>query len=183
MREFLVAIGEDPNREGLRRTPERVAAACEELFAGVGADPRDALGELFPAEHNDLVVVRNIRVHSICEHHLLPFTGLAHVCYLPGADIIGLSHIPQLVEVLASRPQVQETLTADIVSALTQAASPRGALAVLECTHTCVTLRGGTQPDARVVTVSASGELSDPQQRAEALALCQVESGLDGGQQ
>lgn len=171
VREILAAIGEDPAREGLVRTPERVAGAYAELFAGLAVDPADAIGETFPAESTDLVIVRDIRVRSMCEHHLLPFVGLAHVAYVPDTRVVGLSHIPQLVEALAARPQVQENLTAQIVTALEAAVAPRGVLAVLECVQSCVSHRGGRQPDAKAVTVVSAGELADPVRRLEVLTL------------
>ncbi len=171
VREILAAIGEDTGREGLALTPARVANAYSELFSGIGVDPATALGTPFPAETTDLIVVRDIRVRSVCEHHLLPFYGVAHVAYIPGDTVVGLSHIPHLVEVLAARPQVQENLTAQIVDTLEAAIAPRGAVAVLECTQSCVASRGGRQPDALTVTVASRGELAEPTRRLEVLVL------------
>lgn len=171
VREILAALGEDAEREGLALTPTRVANAYAEMFSGIGADPVATLGDVFPAETNDVVIVRNIRVRSVCEHHLLPFSGVAHVAYLPGESVVGLSRIPLLVETLAARPQIQENLTAQIVDSLESVISPRGALAVLECTQSCVTARGGRQPDARAVTVATRGELTDSARRLEVLLL------------
>lgn len=178
VREMLAAIGEDPGRSGLARTPERVADLYAELFSGIGVDPAGALGAIFPAEKTDIVVLRDIRVRSVCEHHLLPFAGVAHVAYLPGDAVVGLSRIASLVEVLAARPQVQENLTAQIVDTLVTVIAPRGALAVLDCTQMCVTARGGKQPDARSITLASRGELADPVRRGEVLTL--LGAGADG---
>jgi len=174
--ELLAAIGEDPSREGLRQTPRRVATAYEELFAGVGQDPAEALVARsdFPdsAERaGEVVVLRGIEFRSMCEHHLLPFFGAAHVAYLPGARFAGLGALARTVEIAAARPQLQERLTEDIADALSTGLGARGALVVLEAAHGCVSARGPRQESARTVTLAARGELEDPVRRAEALAL------------
>ncbi|HWL61122.1 MAG TPA: GTP cyclohydrolase I [Microbacteriaceae bacterium] len=177
--ELLAAIGEDPARGGLLETPRRVADAYTELFAGVGHDPAEALASRsdFPdtAERaGEVVVLRAIEFRSVCEHHLLPFFGQAHVAYLPGARFAGLGALARAVEVAAARPQLQERLTEDIADALERGLAARGALVVLEAAHGCVSARGPRQGSARTVTLAARGELDDPVRRAEALALMQV---------
>lgn len=171
VRELILAIGENPERPGLRRTPQRVAEAWEEMFYGVGANPEQALGAPFASESSDLVLVRDIRLHSMCEHHLLPFYGRAHVAYLPDGEVVGLSRIADLVELLAARPQIQEDLTSRIADALDTGVHPRGVLVVLECTQACVASRGGRQPDVVTVTTSARGALKSPAARAEVMEL------------
>lgn len=171
VREILAAIGEDVDRDGLALTPQRVAKAYAELFSGIDVDPVACLGEPFPAETTDMIIVRDIRVRSMCEHHLLPFTGVAHVAYIPGELVVGLSHIPELVEALAARPQVQENLTTQIVDTLAAVVAPRGVLAVLDCRQSCVTSRGLRQPDARALTLASRGDLADPVRRLEVLTL------------
>ena len=177
--ELLAAIGEDPTRGGLAETPRRVADAYTELFAGVGVDPAEALARRsdFPdsAERaGEVVVLRGIEFRSVCEHHLLPFFGAAHVAYLPGPRFAGLGALARAVEVAAARPQLQERLTEDIADALERGLAARGALVVLEAAHGCVSARGPRQGTARTVTLAARGELVDPVRRAEALALMQV---------
>ncbi len=174
--ELLAAIGDDPQREGLAQTPRRVAEAYREFFAGIGVDPADALVARadFPdsAERaGEVVVLRGIEFRSICEHHLLPFFGTAHVAYLPGARFAGLGALAKAVEVAAARPQLQERLTEDIADALETGLGARGALVVLEATHGCVSARGPRQGSARTVTLAARGELTDPVRRAETVAL------------
>lgn len=182
--EILAAVGEDPSRESLRETPSRVADAYEELFAGVGIDPQTLLSETMPVEgspagsSSDVVVVTNIAVRSVCEHHLLPFVGQAHVAYLPDASIIGLGRISRVVEVLAARPQFQERLSEQIASALDEGLSPRGVLVVLDSAHQCVTARGVGQMSSRTVTVASRGELSEPAARSEIMGL--MHGGTDG---
>jgi len=173
VREFLIGIGEDPDREGLADTPERVARACDEIFAGLGHDPGEILATTFDASHDEMVLVRDIEVHSICEHHLLPFHGVAHVAYIPPDDgrITGLSKLARLVDLYARRPQVQERLTTQIADALTQHLRVRGALVVLECEHLCMTMRGVHKPGSRTVTSAVRGLLRKPATRAEAMSL------------
>ena len=174
VREILIAIGEDPDRDGLLRTPGRVARAYAELFAGLRADPRDVLTTSFEADHDELVLVREIEVTSMCEHHLLPFHGLAHIGYIPGTDgrITGLSKLARLVEVYARRPQVQERLTSQIADTLMEALNPRGVIVVIDCAHMCMAMRGIQKAGARTVTSAVRGIFqADAKSRAEAMSL------------
>jgi GTP cyclohydrolase IA len=171
VRNLLIAIGEDPDRSELESTPEKFAEAYEEFFKGVGINPLEILSETFPAEQNDVVILKDIELVSICEHHLLPFTGVAHIAYLPGDKVIGLGRLPKLVEVLASRPQLQENLTSQIAEAIQQGLSARGVLVVLEARHHCVASRGARQPEANTVTMKALGEYSSAERRQEVMAL------------
>ncbi len=173
VRELLYAIGEDPEREGLRKTPARVARALAESFAGLHMVARDVLTTTFDEGHDELVLVRNIEVYSTCEHHLVPFHGVAHVGYIPASDgrITGLSKLARLVDVYAKRPQVQERLTTQIADALEQALSPRGVIVVIECEHLCMSMRGVRKPGAKTVTSTVRGHLADPATRAEAMTL------------
>jgi GTP cyclohydrolase I len=169
--ELLSAIGEDPNRPELRATPEKVAQAYAEFFKGVGVDPLSAIGELFEVATDDPVLLKDIELVSICEHHLLPFTGVAHIGYLPNKRVAGLGRLPQLVEILAARPQLQENLTSQLADALEQALGARGVLVVIEARHQCVASRGARQPEVNTVTVAARGEYRDPALRAEMMGL------------
>ena len=169
--ELLHAIGEDPNREELKATPQKVADAYVGFFAGVGADPLAVLSETFPAEHNDVVILKDIELVSICEHHLLPFTGIAHIAYLPSDRVIGLGRLPKLVEVLAARPQLQENLTAQIADALQTGLGTQGVVVVIEARHHCVASRGARQPEANTVTVATRGVYSKAANRTEVMAL------------
>ena len=169
--ELIAAIGEDPNRAELLATPEKVSEAYEEFFKGVGVDPLSVLKDTFDAEHNDAVILKDIELVSICEHHLLPFTGVAHIAYLPDTKVIGLGRLPKLVEILASRPQLQENLTAQIASALEEGLGAKGVIVVLEARHHCVASRGARQPEANTVTMAALGQYKDPVIRAEVMAL------------
>jgi len=174
VREILIAIGEDPERDGLQRTPARVAQAYAELFAGLRVDPAQVLTTSFEADHEELVLVRDIEVMSLCEHHLLPFHGVAHIGYIPGVDgrITGLSKLARLVEVYARRPQVQERLTSQIADLLMEQLKPRGVIAVLECEHMCMTMRGIKKGGARTITSAVRGSLrDDAKTRAEAMSL------------
>jgi len=173
VREFLLGIGEDPDRAGLADTPERVARACDELFAGLGCDPAELLETTFDASHDEMVLVRDIEVQSICEHHLLPFHGVAHVAYIPPDDgrITGLSKLARLVDLYARRPQVQEQLTTQIADALTTHLRARGVLVVLDCEHLCMTMRGVRKPGSRTITSAVRGLLRNPATRAEAMSL------------
>ena len=173
VREFLLGIGEDPDRPGLAETPQRVARACTEVFAGLGQDPAAVLATTFDASHDEMVLVRDIAVYSICEHHLLPFHGVAHVAYIPPDDgrITGLSKLARLVDVYARRPQVQERLTTQIAEAMTQNLRVRGVMVVLECEHLCMTMRGVGKPGSRTVTSAVRGLLRNPATRAEAMSL------------
>ena len=169
--ELLIAIGEDPNRSELKATPEKFADAYQEFFKGVGVDPLKVLEDAFPAEQNDVVILKDIELVSICEHHLLPFTGVAHVAYLPKDRIVGLGRIPKLVEVIAARPQLQENLTAQIAEAIQQGLDAKGVLVVIEARHHCVASRGARQPEANTVTVKALGQYSEAIDRQEIMAL------------
>ncbi|MDN5770607.1 MAG: GTP cyclohydrolase I FolE [Microlunatus sp.] len=173
VRELLLGIGEDPDREGLLDTPERVARAYAEMFAGLTASPEDVLTTTFDIGHDEFVLVKDMEVWSCCEHHLVPFTGVAHVGYIPNADgrITGLSKLARLVDVYAKRPQVQERLTTQVADALQRILEPRGVIVVLECEHLCMTMRGVRKPGSRTVTSAVRGQLRNPATRAEALSL------------
>ncbi|MFP3466456.1 GTP cyclohydrolase I FolE [Leifsonia sp. SIMBA_070] len=172
--EILAAIGEDPARPGLAQTPSRVADAYAEFFAGLGRDAADDLGEPVPLEGDrqaETVLLRDIEFRSVCEHHLLPFVGVAHIAYLPGETVIGLGRIPRVIETLAARPQVQERLTEQIADTIERGADARGVLVVLDASHSCVTTRGPRQTGSTTVTVAARGAYTDPTARAELMAL------------
>jgi GTP cyclohydrolase I len=177
--ELLEAIGEDPDRPGLRQTPERVAAAYEEFFAGVGADAAAPLAQTIsvtrgPAPDtlpSGAVMVRDIAFRSICEHHLLPFRGRAHIAYLPGEEVVGLGALARVTEILSSRPQVQERLGEQIADVIDDSLDCRGVLVVLDAVHECVTMRGPRQTESSTVTIAARGELAEPFARAELVAL------------
>ena len=173
VRELLIAIGEDPDREGLRNTPGRVARSYEELIKGIRQRPEDVLTTTFELGHEELVLVRDIELWSCCEHHLVPFTGVAHVGYIPSADgrITGLSKLARLVDVYAKRPQVQERLTTQVADALQRILTPRGVIVVMECEHLCMTMRGVRKPGSRTVTSAVRGQLRNAATRAEALSL------------
>ncbi|MEJ1230734.1 MAG: GTP cyclohydrolase I FolE [Galbitalea sp.] len=174
--EILAAIGEDPARPGLATTPSRVAESYADFFSGIGVDPLGFLADateldVAPDELGELVLLRDIDFRSMCEHHLLPFTGVAHVAYVPARRIVGLGKIPRVVETLASRPQLQERLTEEIADALQAGLEPRGVLVVLDATHGCVTARGVRQTRSTTVTLATRGTLSDPTERSGVLAL------------
>ena len=174
--EILAAIGEDPRRPGLETTPQRVAQAYTEFFSGIGVDPAVHLADtvelqLGDDELGDLVLLRDIDFRSVCEHHLLPFIGVAHVAYAPRTRVVGLGKLPRVVETLASRPQVQERLTEQIADALQEGLDPLGVLVVLEASHSCVSTRGVRQVSSTTVTMASRGTLSDPVARAETMAL------------
>ena len=173
IREILCAIGEDPDREGLRDTPARVARAYAEMFGGLRERPEDVLRTSFELGHDELVLVKDIEVYSQCEHHLVPFHGVAHVGYLPAEDgrITGLSKLARLVEVYARRPQVQERLTTQVADALMRILEPRGVIVVLECEHLCMSMRGVKKAGARTVTSAVRGHLLAAATRAEAMSL------------
>ena len=171
MTELLTAIGEDPNRLELQATPEKFAEAYQEFFKGVGVDPLAILADAFPAEQNDVVILKDIELVSICEHHLLPFTGMAHIAYLPKDKVVGLGRLPKLVEVLAARPQLQENLTSQIAQAIETGLGAQGVIVVIEARHHCVASRGARQPEANTVTMKALGTYSEPIARAEIMAL------------
>jgi GTP cyclohydrolase I len=172
VREILIAIGENPEREGLLKTPARVARAYAEMMSGLREDPRQHLKTVFHERYDEIVLLRDVEFNSLCEHHLLPFTGRAHVAYLPDGKVVGLSKLARLVEGYARRPQVQERLTTQIADALMQELSPVGAACVIEATHTCMTVRGARKPGSIMVTSALRGIFKDsPSSRAEVLAL------------
>jgi len=173
VRELLLAVGEDPDRDGLRDTPARVARAYAETFAGLYTDPSAALSTTFDLGHEEMILVKDIEVYSTCEHHLVPFHGVAHVAYIPGSDgrITGLSKIARLVDLYARRPQVQERLTSQIADTLVDVLHPGGVLVVIECEHLCMSMRGVRKPGSRTVTSAVRGQLRNPATRAEAMSL------------
>lgn len=173
VRELLIAVGEDPEREGLRDTPARVARAYGEVFRGLDMSPSDVLTTMFEIGHDELILVRDIEVYSMCEHHLVPFHGVAHVGYIPSTDgvVTGLSKLARLVDVFARRPQVQERMTTQIADALVEHLHPRGVLVVIDCEHLCMAMRGVRRPGARTITSAVRGQLRDPATRAEAMSL------------
>jgi len=174
VREILSAIGEDPDRDGLVDTPARVARAYAEQFSGLSQHPEDVLGTVFDADHDELILVRDIEVYSTCEHHLVPFFGRAHVAYIPNekGQITGLSKLARLVDIYARRPQVQERMTSQIADALMRVLEPRGALVVIEAEHLCMSMRGVRKPGAKTVTSAVRGIIRDSATtRAEAMSL------------
>jgi GTP cyclohydrolase I len=173
VRELLLAIGEDPDRDGLKQTPARVSRSYAEIFSGIGQKPEDVLTTTFESSHDELILVRDIEVYSTCEHHLVPFHGVAHVGYIPGGDgrVTGLSKLARLVEVYARRPQLQERMTAQIADALCDHLNPLGVLVVIECEHLCMSMRGVRKPGSRTITSAVRGQLRDPATRAEAMGL------------
>jgi GTP cyclohydrolase IA len=173
VKEILIGIGEDPDREGLRETPERVARSYAEMFQGLRQEPESVLSTAFDIGHDELVVVKDIEVWSCCEHHLVPFTGVAHVGYIPNTDgrITGLSKLARLVDLYAKRPQVQERLTTQVADALERILEPRGVIVVIECEHLCMTMRGVRKPGSKTVTSAVRGQLRNAVTRAEAMQL------------
>lgn len=174
VREILEALGEDPLRDGLRGTPERVADMYAEIFSGLRRDPAQELDVLFEEGHDEMIMVRDITLHSMCEHHLVPFIGRAHVAYIPSTNgkITGLSKLVRLVDVLARRPQVQERLTTQIADAIEEALEPRGVLVVVEAEHLCMTMRGVRKPGSQTVTSAVRGVFRKKEAtRAEAMGL------------
>jgi GTP cyclohydrolase I len=173
VRELLAALGEDPGREGLRDTPARVARAYAEALAGMDQDPAEVLGTRFDISHEELILVKDIELWSYCEHHLVPFTGVAHVGYIPGPakQIVGLSKLARLVDLYAKRLQVQERLTTQIADALVEALHPGGVIVVIEAEHLCMTMRGVRKPGSKTVTSAVRGHLTRASTRAEAMSL------------
>ena len=174
VREILLAIGEDPERDGLRATPARVARAYAEQFAGLRQTPEDVLTTVFDAEYDEMVLVRDIELYSTCEHHLVPFFGNAHVGYIPNlkGQITGLSKLARLVDVYARRPQVQERMTSQIADAMMTVLEPRGVIVVIEAEHLCMSMRGVRKPGAKTVTSAVRGSfLESDSTRAEAMSL------------
>jgi GTP cyclohydrolase IA len=174
VREILLAVGEDPDRDGLRETPARVARALSEQFAGLYLEPTDVLTTIFDADHEEMVLVRDIELYSTCEHHLVPFIGRAHVGYIPNekGQITGLSKLARLVDVFARRPQVQERMTSQIADAMMATLEPRGAIVIIEAEHLCMSMRGVRKPGAKTVTSAVRGIfLNSESTRAEAMSL------------
>ncbi len=173
IREVLIGIGEDPDRDGLRDTPARVARAYAEAFAGLGQDPAELLATTFDVGHDEMVLVRDIELYSMCEHHLLPFKGVAHIGYIPAENgrVTGLSKLARLVELYARRPQVQERLTVQIADAIVEHLNARGVIVVIEAEHFCMTMRGVRKPGSKTVTSAVRGQLHNPATRAEAMSL------------
>jgi GTP cyclohydrolase I len=161
VREILLAVGEDPDREGLRETPDRVARMYAEVFQGLGQDPRVHLKKLFTQKYDEMVLIRDIRFVSFCEHHLLPIVGRAHVAYIPKGRVVGLSKIPRVLDVLSRRPQMQERLTEELAELLTRELDAKGVAVVLEATHSCMTIRGVNKPDSTFVTSAMRGAFKD----------------------
>jgi GTP cyclohydrolase IA len=174
VREILLAIGEDPDRDGLRDTPARVARSYAEQFAGLGQRPENVLTTVFDAGHDEMVLVRDIEVYATCEHHLLPFFGVAHVGYIPNekGQLTGLSKLARLVDLYARRPQVQERMTSQIADSLMSVLEPSGVIVVIEAEHLCMAMRGVRKPGAKTVTSAVRGSFRDNTgTRAEAMSL------------
>ncbi|ACR18375.1 GTP cyclohydrolase I FolE [Corynebacterium kroppenstedtii] len=174
VRDLLIAVGEDPDREGLVDTPERVARAYEEIFAGLHQDPSEVLTKTFNEDHRELVLVRDIPVYSTCEHHLVPFYGKAHIGYIPGKSgkVTGLSKLARLVDLYAKRPQVQERLTKQVADAMVNRLQPQAVIVVIECEHLCMAMRGIRKPGATTTTSAVRGGFqTNPASRAEVLSL------------
>jgi GTP cyclohydrolase I len=173
VREILIAIGEDPDRDGLKLTPARVARSYAEMFGGLWQKPEEVLTTTFDLGHDEMVLVKDIEVSSTCEHHLVPFHGVAHIGYIPSEDgkITGLSKLARVVDVFARRPQVQERLTTQIADALMEILEPRGVIVVIECEHLCMSLRGVRKPGSRTTTSAMRGQMREAASRAEALSL------------
>ncbi len=172
VREILAAIGEDPDREGLAETPDRVARMYAEVFQGLHQDPRVHLQKVFTQKYDEMVMVKDIGFESFCEHHLLPFTGVAHVAYIPNGKVVGLSKIPRVIDALARRPQIQEKLTEEVADLLMEELDARGVAVVMEASHSCMTIRGVHKPGSTMVTSALRGICKDQAAtRAEVLAL------------
>ena len=173
IRELLIAVGEDPDRDGLKDTPKRVAKSYDELLSGLGQTAEEVLTAEFDVGHEELVLVKDIEMWSMCEHHLVPFFGVAHVGYIPaeGGRVTGLSKLARLVDVYARRPQVQERLTTQIAESLVEIRQPRGVIVVIEAEHLCMAMRGVRKGGAKTVTSAVRGQLRDPATRAEAMGL------------
>lgn len=173
VRALLVAVGEDPDRDGLRDTPDRMARAYREMFAGLHEDPTQVLSATFDIGHEEMVLVKDIPMYSMCEHHLLPFHGVAHVGYIPGKDgyVTGLSKLARLVEGFARRPQVQERLTSQVADALVEHLGAQGVIVVIEAEHLCMSMRGVRKPGAKTITSAVRGVMRHQATRAEAMSL------------
>jgi GTP cyclohydrolase I len=178
VREILAAVGEDPDREGLLETPDRVARMYAEVFSGLHTEPRDYLKKTFTQKYDEMVLVRDIRYESFCEHHLLPFTGVAHVAYIPNGKVVGLSKIPRVVDALARRPQLQERLTEELAELLMTELGAKGVAVIMEGSHSCMTIRGVHKPGATFVTSAMRGLFKERlATRAEVLSLIQGKPG------
>jgi GTP cyclohydrolase I len=173
VRELLIAVGEDPDREGLRETPARVARAYAELFSGMRMSAEDVLTTTFDIGHDEMILVRDLELWSMCEHHLVPFTGMAHIGYIPAENgrITGLSKLARLVDVYARRPQVQERLTTQIADSLMEILQAQGAIVVIEAEHLCMTMRGVRKPGSKTVTSAVRGSMHNAATRSEAMSL------------
>lgn len=172
VREILFAVGEDPDREGLRETPDRVARMYAEVFQGLHQDPKIHLRKRFTQKYDEMLLIKDIRFESFCEHHLLPFTGVAHVAYLPEGKVIGLSKIPRVLDVLAKRPQMQERLTEELADLLMTELDAKGVAVVVEGSHSCMTIRGVHKPNSLFVTSAMRGAFKDrPATRSEVMSL------------
>ena len=171
VRELLLALGENPDRDGLKETPARVARAFAENFEGLWQKPEDVLTTTFDIGHEELVIIRDIEVFSHCEHHLTPFHGVAHIGYIPSGKITGLSKVARLVDLYARRPQVQERLTTQIADALVEILKPMGVIVIIDCEHLCMSMRGVRKSQARTTTSAVRGVLRDATTRAEAISL------------
>ena len=171
VRDLLIAVGEDPERDGVRDTPDRMARAYREMFAGLHSDPADVLSATFDIGHSEMVLVKDIPMYSTCEHHLLPFHGVAHVAYIPAENgvVTGLSKLARLVDGYARRPQVQERLTSQVADALVEKLQAQSVIVVIECEHLCMTMRGVRKPGARTITSAVRGQLRDPATRSAAM--------------
>jgi GTP cyclohydrolase IA len=172
VREILAAVGEDPDREGLLETPARVARMYAELFSGLHQDPREHLQKFFTEKYDEIVLVRDISFNSVCEHHLMPFIGMAHVAYIPNGRVIGLSKLARVVEVISKRPQVQERMTEEIANALVEELNAKGVAVVIEASHSCMTVRGIRKPGSMCVTSSMKGTFrANLSSRSEVMTL------------
>lgn len=172
VREILVAVGEDPDREGLRETPDRVARMYAEVFRGLHQDPREHLTKLFTQKYDEMVLIKDIGFESFCEHHLLPFIGKAHVAYLPNGKVIGLSKVPRVIDVLSRRPQMQERLTEEVADLLMKELDAKGVAVVIEASHSCMTVRGVHKPNSSLVTSAMRGAFKERlATRSEVLSL------------
>ena len=171
VRELLLALGENPDREGLQETPARVARAFKENFEGLWKRPEEVLTTTFDIGHEELVIIRDIEVFSHCEHHLTPFHGVAHVGYIPRGKITGLSKVARLVDLYARRPQVQERLTTQIADAMVEILNPLGVIVIIDCEHRCMSMRGVRKSHARTTPSAVRGALRDATTRAEAISL------------
>ena len=173
VREILIGIGEDPDREGVLETPDRVARMCEEIFAGLHKDPKSVVKVFQEENHEEMVLVKNIPIYSVCEHHLLPFTGTAHVVYIPKRGrVMGLSKLARIVDIIAKKPQLQERLSSEVANVIMESIDPLGVAVVVEAEHLCMTMRGIKKPGSKTVTSALRGNIkTDARTRAEVMAL------------